>query len=485
MDRSPNLSLPYLAAAQAQKHVTHNEALRVLDAVVQVGALSRVLTAPPVSPDDGDCYLIAADPTGVWAGHADELAAFQDGVWAIYEPKLGWLAWIANEEALVAWDGSAWVVAGGGSVNPASHVGVNATADDTNRLNVKSDAALFSHDDVTPGSGDHRIIVNKSAAAKTASVVFQNGYSGRAEFGLAGDDDWHVKVSPDGSNWHEVLVAERTTGRVSFPNTLFREVLTGNRTYYVNGSTGSNSNDGLGSGTAFATLQYALNVVIGTLDFYGYTVTIQVADVTLTAGCSIAAGWTGGGLLLIQGNTSAPEDCFIDLASGSPFSITATLPGTLTIRGFRLRTAGNASLVQHVGRGTVQVANLELAGNGGGFAGLLSNNEQGARMIVAGGISVTGGGSCWLACQYGVIQFYGQTITFTGTLNFSWNTVYCGEAGQIAIASGGVTLDVSAATVTGKRYTVQLNSILNTNGGGPSYIPGSVAGTTATQGQAV
>ena len=60
--------LPYLAAAQAQKHVTHNEALRRLDAVVQLAVLDATLAAPPASPDEGDRYIVAASATGAWAG---------------------------------------------------------------------------------------------------------------------------------------------------------------------------------------------------------------------------------------------------------------------------------------------------------------------------------------------------------------------------------------------------------------------------------
>ncbi|KAB2846219.1 MAG: DUF2793 domain-containing protein, partial [Hyphomicrobiaceae bacterium] len=59
-DQTPNLSLPYIIAAQAQKHVTHNEALRTLDAVVQLSVLDKDLSAPPVSPLDGDRYIVAA-----------------------------------------------------------------------------------------------------------------------------------------------------------------------------------------------------------------------------------------------------------------------------------------------------------------------------------------------------------------------------------------------------------------------------------------
>lgn len=115
MDQSPNLLLPYILPAQAQKHVTHNEAIRALDAIVHLAVLDRDLSAPPASPADGDRYLVAAAPTGVWAGHAGSIAARQDGGWIFYPPKYGWLLWVADEHLLLANDGASWAVAGGGA----------------------------------------------------------------------------------------------------------------------------------------------------------------------------------------------------------------------------------------------------------------------------------------------------------------------------------------------------------------------------------
>ncbi len=67
-DTSTHLLLPYLLAAQAQKHVTVNEALRLLDGLVQLAVLDRHLTTPPASPADGDRYIVASGATGAWAG---------------------------------------------------------------------------------------------------------------------------------------------------------------------------------------------------------------------------------------------------------------------------------------------------------------------------------------------------------------------------------------------------------------------------------
>jgi hypothetical protein len=215
LDETPNLQLPYIMPAQAQKHVTHNEAIRALDAIVQIGVVDRDLTAPPPGPADGDRYIVAAGATGDWAGHDGAIAAYQDGAWAFYAPAEGWLAWVGDEDALLAWDGAGWITAGGG-VNPTPLVGINATADTTNRLSLNAPAALFNHD----GAG-HQIKIKKNAPADTASLLYQTGFSGRAELGLAGDDDLHVKVSPDGTTWHEAVVVDRASGEVTFPNSTF------------------------------------------------------------------------------------------------------------------------------------------------------------------------------------------------------------------------------------------------------------------------
>jgi hypothetical protein len=107
-DTSTHLGLPYLLAAQAQKHVTHNEALRLLDAMVQLSVLDRTRTTPPASPADGDRHLVASGATGLWAGWDLNVAFWVDGVWLRLVPRQGWLVWIAAEQVFVVWNGSAW-----------------------------------------------------------------------------------------------------------------------------------------------------------------------------------------------------------------------------------------------------------------------------------------------------------------------------------------------------------------------------------------
>ena len=214
MEQSPRLSLSYVAPAQAQKHVTVNETFRRLDALVQMTVKSRTVAVEPPSPAEGDGYILPASPSGgAWDNFAaDNLAFYQDGAWVSVMGVQGMRAYVVDEGDMVAFDGAAWSPIALGE--EADRFGVNTSADATNRLSVKSDAVLFSHDDITPGSGDAQVKVNKAAAGDTASHLFQTGFSGRAEFGLTGDDDFHVKVSADGSAWRDALIVDKDNGFV-------------------------------------------------------------------------------------------------------------------------------------------------------------------------------------------------------------------------------------------------------------------------------
>lgn len=202
---SPRLALPYLAPAQAQKHVTHNEALMQLDALVQLVLQDSAATTPPTEPALGAAYGLGESPTGAWSGQAGRLAIWQGEGWLFLAPALGWRAYDAALGALRIWEGSAWV-----TPSQQDLLGIATSADDTNRLAVASAASLFSH----AGAG-HQLKINKSAAAETASLLFQSNWTGHAELGLAGSTDFSLKVSSGGS-WQEAMVIKAGTARIGF-----------------------------------------------------------------------------------------------------------------------------------------------------------------------------------------------------------------------------------------------------------------------------
>jgi hypothetical protein len=208
MDRSPNLDLPYILPAQAQKHVTHNEAIRALDAIVQLAVLDRDRPLPPDAPEDGDRHIVAAGAAGEFAGRDSSIAAWQDGAWMFHAPQPGWRVWVEAERLLLAWDGSQWIFAGGPAATAEQVAIGGATADDHTRLAVNAPASLFYH-----AGSSHRLAISRDQSGDTASILFQTGFSGRAEFGLAGDDAWRVKLSADGEEWIDAIAAH-ADGRV-------------------------------------------------------------------------------------------------------------------------------------------------------------------------------------------------------------------------------------------------------------------------------
>ncbi|MGB1234673.1 MAG: DUF2793 domain-containing protein [Planktomarina sp.] len=212
---SSNLSLPYIQANQAQKHITHNEAIRILDSLTQLSVISATLAVPPTIPVRGDRYIVGADPTGDWEGQSLHLAVWDENAWRFFAPHAGWTAWDQATGTQLTFANGAWAsTAPAPDFNNLDGVGVGTSADATNRLAVKSDATLLTN----AGAG-HQVKVNKAADTDTASLLFQTNWAGRAEMGTAGSDDFAIKVSADGATWHAAMVVDADTGEVTFPNT--------------------------------------------------------------------------------------------------------------------------------------------------------------------------------------------------------------------------------------------------------------------------
>lgn len=344
MANTTNLALPLMAAAQSQKHVTHNDALLGLDAIVQLSVKNTTLTAPPGSPVEGDRHLIASGATGAWLGKDLNVAMYSSGAWLFFAPRPGWQLWDETGLRLLIWQTSSWVALpvvasdaafslfdnldntkvlnfqlstittgttvvltmpaasgviatlngnsqtftsttafsstsvtvgtstaaatyglGSGATIAATSKTINigtsgvststttvnigsavagalgqtvinsptltlastvtalngtaanasllylglggATADATNRLSINTPAALFNNAGSTIA-----LTLNKNAAGNDASFIFQTGFSTRALFGLLADDNFTIKVSPDGSAFTTAMTLNRTTG---------------------------------------------------------------------------------------------------------------------------------------------------------------------------------------------------------------------------------------------------------------------------------
>ena len=77
---SIHLSLPYIQGGQAQKHVTHNEAIRALDQIVQLSVVDQ-LTQPSGGEIEGDRVIVAPGGTAEFAGQDTSIAIYEGGAW--------------------------------------------------------------------------------------------------------------------------------------------------------------------------------------------------------------------------------------------------------------------------------------------------------------------------------------------------------------------------------------------------------------------
>ena len=259
MEKSENLQLPYIMPNQAQKHVTHNEAIRYLDALLQISVESRELSQSPAEPKIGSRYIVADAATGEWRNQDNNIAAYQDGAWAFYTPQNGWLAWSKAENTILAFHEDEWQPVRTNADKPEmlDLLGINASANLSSRFGVASNDSFFSHE----GEG-HRLSINKNETSDAGSITFKTDWTGHAEIGLVGSDNLSIKVTSDGTNWYESLVISSETGKVKFPSGLEDDHLSGTPNHlqgmdfiYLDQVNGADTNDGHSAETPIKSIE--------------------------------------------------------------------------------------------------------------------------------------------------------------------------------------------------------------------------------------
>jgi hypothetical protein len=258
-----------------------------------------------------------------------------------------------------------------------------------------------------------------------------------------------------------------------------REKLTANRTIYVR-TDGSDSNDGSAndSSHAFLTLQAAMNAIVSNLDLAGFTVTIQVADGTYTAGVQIKT-WTGGGTVIVQGNSSTPANVYFNVTGSNVFDASfGVIPGIFRVKDLKIKTTTSGFHFVSRSPGRLQYTNivfdaapaLHVVATGSGLI-----EPYGTNTIIGNAIYhlvVDEGGT--INCASADLPAAIGLQTVTGSLTFT----------SILFAIGHGRMDLTGisfgggGSVTGKHFDLQDNTFVRVSS--PSYKPfgvGSIGGT--------
>lgn len=276
-----------------------------------------------------------------------------------------------------------------------------------------------------------------------------------------GDDGTGV---PTGGTTGQVLAkASGTDGDVAWIDLTIREALTANRTYYVR-TDGNDSNTGLAdtSGAAFLTIQKAIDT-IATLDLGPYAATVSVGAGTFT-GAIVAKNYVGVGPVTIDG---AGSTTIISTTSASCFSASGTRH--YAIKDVKMQTTTGGNGISATSGASVEYQGIE-------FGAVVDNHvfaASNANVSQTGTCTVTGGATCHLWGDSGArINVATRTITLSGTPAFG--TAFAQATMSASISAILTTLTGSA---TGTRYNAANGGVINTNAGGASFFPGSVAGT--------
>ncbi|MDC9825684.1 hypothetical protein PRN20_18270 [Devosia sp. ZB163] len=249
-----------------------------------------------------------------------------------------------------------------------------------------------------------------------------------------------------------------------------REVLTANRIYYVR-TDGNDSNDGLTNtaGGAFLTIQKAIDVACA-LDLSIYNVTIQLANGTYNAANALKS-YVGAGPITIQGNTTTPANVVVNVTGGICFAAPAAL-GRYNITG--LKMTGAYGILADSGS-YVAFGNVDF----GACTEVHAYTQSLGNLYAYQNYTISGGAKRhWYigALSNGTLR--GRTITLTGTPAFSVAFCQAINGGYASVYS-----NTFVGSATGVRYSATQNGVIDTNGGGASYLPGSSAGAIATGGQ--
>lgn len=144
MVNTSNMNLPLIAADQSQKHVTHNEALKIIDAFTHLSAINRTSTSPPGSPTEGDQYIIAAPATGDWAGRETQVVVYVDGVWVYIAPRDGWIIYDEATEVHLKFNGGSWTLLFSASGAVMDWVDYNDTTTATTPIQITTPGTYYN-----------------------------------------------------------------------------------------------------------------------------------------------------------------------------------------------------------------------------------------------------------------------------------------------------------------------------------------------------
>ncbi|WP_315734152.1 hypothetical protein [Bradyrhizobium sp. SZCCHNR1093] len=290
----------------------------------------------------------------------------------------------------------------------------------------------------------------------------------------------------DGNRW-QLLWMQRQPGSPIY--------LQAAQDYYVS-NTGSDTNDGLTPGTAWATLQYAMSFITR-FNLNGFNIQIHVANGNYAAlRCQMMSG---SGFVYWIGNHANPQACVVagvnisaisvvncgqahqfdgfSVSAGGTFGASGSQDG---MNGVQVSGAGTSTTLTNFNWGTCNGSHLAVS--------------QAAVVTYAGAMSVSGspqGGNPLMTSGWHVYCANGAIIQQPSLTSVSLTilaSIVCGNGGgwvecsTMSLVQIVYSSIVNGAAVTGQKFYVANYAVISVVGSGDNHYPGSSAGVRGPNG---
>ena len=354
-ETTARFSLPFIMPAQAQKHLTHNDALRVLDLFLHLCIQDDTLITPPETVHENDAYIIPDGAIDEWSGRINQIAVFWDGTWQFFVPAAGWVAWIKTTQKVAVFDGNAWTISttsGGTAVGPSGKSAYDIAVENGFE-GTQSEwlTSLVGADGQNGADGKDGLDGATGPSGQSAyDIAVANGYEGTQTQWLAslvgatglngtdGRDGLDGATGPSGQSAYDIAIANGYEGT---------------QTQWLASLQGRDGTDAAAKPFAHA-INTDSTIVINSAN----PETVLSAQITLTqpgtllisgtlmgtfsSVCGVACYLNDAPISIANGSNQCHDDCFMILyGNGSdnfccavPFSTTTQelVPGTYTVR---------------------------------------------------------------------------------------------------------------------------------------------------------
>jgi len=330
------------------------------------------------------------------------------------------------------------------------------------------------------GGADGRIVIleNVNTTANRA-IVLKNedaGSTAAYRFALGGKN---YNIAPGRS---VILIYDSGSSRWRPLTPWSRLVLTGNLTVYVR-TDGNDANSGMVDSAvgAFLTVQAAINWLSDNIDSHRNFVTIQIRDGAFSAAGILLRDVYGmnGTAVIMQGNATTPANVVLEATSGGAVVTANAIGASWSLSNFRVQSTALSAChgIRSMNRAQVFFTGIDFGALGASSAHLFAGD--GGKLDATGNYTCSGNAAWFFKAEWGgLIKTASRTITFAGSQAF---TTFAAADWLGMMYLIGMTF-TNAGSVTGARYAVTANAMIQVNGAGASYLPGNSAGSVVSGG---